>query len=79
MSIKNRFTIDSSILYYGDLARQLQNIEKISLIYYDEPNFSFNKLEIVKTKDDKEILKNQLLEKIQLDLFNTPNYQIFSI
>lgn len=32
MSIKNRFTIDSSILFYGDLARQLQNIEKISLI-----------------------------------------------
>ena len=28
MSIKNRFGTDSSILFYGDLARQPKNIEK---------------------------------------------------
>lgn len=59
---------------------QLQEIiEKISLLYYETPNFSFNKLEMVKVKDVKKILRSKFLEKIQEDLFNACNCQIFSI
>lgn len=60
--------------------QQLQEIIKnISLLYFNKPNFSFNKLEIIKTKEDKETLKNTMISNINEHLFQNWEFNTFSI
>lgn len=54
-------------------------IEKISLLYFNEPNFSFNKLKIVKNREEKENLKNEMISRLEESLFQNRDYNAFSI
>lgn len=59
---------------------ELENsIIKISNLYLKKPNFSFNKLKIIKTDDEKNSLKKYLLDTIIIELFKNKKQDFLSI